>query len=248
MGGASSTSETRTILTCFPALYAIIAGVSHTPEDSGQPLLATHVRCAQCESELSLAEALAGAGAGLIQYRNKHMSPRDLVAVSRVWIPALRRRGACYVVNDRPDVAAVCGAEAVHVGQDDPSVESARQMCGPRVLIGVSTHTLEQLREADRTSADYIAVGPVFPTVTKAQPGPVVGVEFVRQARALSRKPLVAIGGITLERAADVYRAGADCLAVSRDLVHASDPAARARAYLDVAAGCGRSGNPREGE
>ena len=101
--------------------------------------------------------------------------------------------------------------------------------------VGVSTHNLDQLREADRTSADYIAVGPIFPTGTKENPDPVVGVEFVRKARQLTRKPLVAIGGITIESVADVFRAGADSVAIVSDLNAALDPGARAREYLAIA-------------
>jgi thiamine-phosphate pyrophosphorylase len=109
-------------------------------------------------------------------------------------------------------------------------------VCGAGRWVGVSTHTLEQLAAADRTSADYVAFGPIFHTATKKNPDPVVGTELLRQARAITKKPLVAIGGITLERAAEVYRAGADSLAVIRDLICAPDPAVRAREYLDVAA------------
>ena len=114
-------------------------------------------------------------------------------------------------------------------------VEDARRFCAPPLWVGVSTHNLEQLREADKTSADYIAVGPVFHTGTKANPDPVVGVEFVKAARRLTRKPLVAIGGITLESAAEVFRAGADSLAVISDLIAAPDPAQRAAEYLAIA-------------
>ena len=120
------------------------------------------------------------------------------------------------------------------------SVEDARAICGgfggKDRWVGVSTHTLEQLAAADRTSADYIAFGPIFPTATKKNPDPVVGTELLRKARQMTKKPLVAIGGITLERAAEVYRAGADSLAVIRDLICAPNPGVRAREYLDVAA------------
>jgi thiamine-phosphate pyrophosphorylase len=187
-------------------------------------------------SELSTAESLADSGVQLIQYRNKQIPPRRLLGVSRSLIEICRSRGARYVVNDRADVAAVAGAEGLHVGQADLAVEDARALCGAACWIGVSTHTLEQVREADRTSADYIAVGPIFATSTKERPDPVVGIEFVRKARVLTRKPLVAIGGLTLERAADVYRAGADSLAVARDLICAPDPSVRAREYLHLAA------------
>ncbi|HEX9760505.1 MAG TPA: thiamine phosphate synthase [Candidatus Acidoferrales bacterium] len=204
----------------FPPLYAIMDAVF-------APSLRT--------SELSIAEMLAEARVELIQYRNKQSSPRHLLEISRQWIPALRVHGARFVVNDRADVAAVSGAEVVHVGQEDLPVEAVRRMCGPKMLIGVSTHTLEQVRAADATSADYIAIGPLFATTTKEKADPVIGVEGVQMARAATRKPLVAIGGITLGSAAEVYRAGADCIAVSRDLLTAEDPAARAQHFLEIA-------------
>jgi thiamine-phosphate pyrophosphorylase len=115
-------------------------------------------------------------------------------------------------------------------------VEEARAICGRQRWVGVSTHTLEQVATADRTSADYIAFGPIFPTTTKQNPDAVVGTELLRRARQMTHKPLVAIGGITLERAAEVYAAGADSLAVVRDLICAASPAERAREYLKVAA------------
>jgi thiamine-phosphate pyrophosphorylase len=102
--------------------------------------------------------------------------------------------------------------------------------------VGVSTHNLEQFREASGTSADYIAVGPIFQTASKENPDPVVGLALLREVRRLSEKPIVAIGGITLDNAAEAYRSGADSVAVIRDLLAAHDPAQRARDYLAVAA------------
>jgi thiamine-phosphate pyrophosphorylase len=136
------------------------------------------------------------------------------------------------VVNDRPDVAALAGAGGVHVGQEDLPVEDARAICGRHCWVGISTHNEAQVREAEATSADYVAVGPIFPTSTKPQADPVVGLELIRRARSITRKPLVAIGGITVENAEQVWRAGADSVAVARDLLAAADPAAQAREYL----------------
>jgi len=205
----------------FPRLYAII----------DPTLLAI--------SELDLAAALAGSGVELIQYRNKTASSRHYFEISRQLSSALGPRGVRLIVNDRADIALLAGAGGVHVGQEDLGVEEARAICGgfdgKDRWVGVSTHTLAQLAAADRTSADYIAFGPIFPTATKQNPDPVVGIELLRQARRMTGKPLVAIGGITLERAAEVYRAGADSLAVIRDLIGAANPAARARQFLDVA-------------
>jgi thiamine-phosphate pyrophosphorylase len=205
----------------FPRLYAII-----------DPTLLTI-------SELDLAEALAGSGVELIQYRNKTASSRQFFEISRQLSSVLSPRGVRLIVNDRPDIALLSGAGGVHVGQDDLSVEDARAICsasdGKDCCVGVSTHTLKQLAAADRTSADYIAFGPIFPTATKKNPDPVVGTELLRKARQMTKKPLVAIGGITLEHAAEVYRAGADSLAVIRDLTCVPNPGERAREYLDVA-------------
>jgi thiamine-phosphate pyrophosphorylase len=207
----------------FPPLYAII--------DSA--LLKT--------SELSFAEMMAESGVELLQYRNKRATSRELFDVSRTISARLARSSASranivrFIMNDRADIALLAKANGVHVGQLDLGVEDARAIVGPDAWVGVSTHSLEQIDAADKTSADYIAFGPVFPTRSKENPDPVVGLELLREARKHTRKPLVAIGGITLERAADTFRAGADSLAVARDLIASSDPAQRAREFLSEA-------------
>jgi thiamine-phosphate pyrophosphorylase len=201
----------------FPALYSIL-----------DPNLITG-------PSLPLAAALADAGVQLIQLRDKSGSAARICAESRALVAALSSRGVRLIVNDRPDVAAMAGAGGVHVGQEDLPVEDARRICGSSCWVGVSTHNLDQLQEADRSSADYIAVGPVFATNTKENPDPVVGIDFLRKARQLTRKPLVAIGGITIDSAAEVYLAGADAVAVARDLLSADDPPGRARQYLATA-------------
>jgi len=201
----------------FPPLYAIL-----DPDFTTLPLP-------------QLAASLAAAGVQLMQLRCKQASAARMHALAGELVAVLRPKDVRLIVNDRADVAALSGASGVHVGQEDLPVEDARRLCAPPLWVGVSTHNLEQLREADRTSADYIAVGPVFHTGTKANPDPVVGVEFVKAARQLTRKPLVAIGGITLESAAEVFRAGADSLAVISDLIATADPGQRAAAYLAIA-------------
>src|SRR5258708_17680376 len=118
------------------------------------------------------------------------------------------------IMNDRADLCLVAEFDGVHVGQDDLLPESVRRIIGIRRWLGVSTHNPEQVQEADRTSADYLAIGPVFSTTGKDRPDPVVGLEGVRRARQLTRKPLVAIGGITRENAASVIEAGAGSVAV----------------------------------
>ncbi|HEV2490166.1 MAG TPA: thiamine phosphate synthase [Candidatus Acidoferrales bacterium] len=181
------------------------------------------------------AEHLAGAGIELIQYRAKHSTAREYFDVCKKLVAQLSGQDVRLIVNDRPDIAAIVGAGGVHVGQEDLPPDDARRICGPGPWVGVSTHNLEQFRAANLTSANYIAVGPIFCTSTKEKPDPVVGTEFIREARKLSRKPIVAIGGITLERAAEVYEAGADSIAVARDLLRAPDPGARAKEFLAVA-------------
>lgn len=201
----------------FPPLYAIL-----DPSLAGQPIP-------------QLAESLVQAGVELIQLRDKRNTPRAVLRRAQELAAQFASSGVRLIVNDRPDIAALSGAGGVHVGQLDLPVEAARLLCGTPRWVGVSTHNLDQLRDADRTSADYIAVGPVFPTGTKEHPDPVVGLDFIRAARQMTRKPLVAIGGITVESAADVFRAGADSIAVVRDLLAAPDPARRAREFLAIA-------------
>jgi thiamine-phosphate pyrophosphorylase len=123
------------------------------------------------------------------------------------------------IMNDRSDLCLAAGFDGVHVGQDDLSPEAVRAIIGPERWLGVSTHNPEQLREADLTSADYLAIGPVFATSSKKKPDPVVGLDGVRRARSLTRKPLVAIGGITRANAVSVIEAGADSVAVISGLL-----------------------------
>jgi thiamine-phosphate pyrophosphorylase len=170
----------------------------------------------------------------LLQYRNKSASARKLLKTSRELVSSLESSRAVLIVNDRPDVAALSGAKGVHVGQDDLDAEQARAVVGKEMWVGTSTHNLEQFRRAAATSADYIAVGPIFATTSKANPDPVVGVELIREVRALTDKPIVGIGGITLERAKAVIDAGADSVAVISDILLAKNPSERARQYLDV--------------
>jgi thiamine-phosphate pyrophosphorylase len=201
----------------FPSLYAIV-----DPAFTQMP-------------PVEFARKLADAGVELVQLRDKNATARKIAAEAAELVGQLSAKGVRVIVNDRPDIAAMVGAGGVHVGQEDLPVEEARRVCGPSRWVGISTHNLDQFREACATSADYIAVGPIFPTAAKENPDPVVGIDFVRTVRRLTSKPIVAIGGITAESAAEVFRAGADSVAVIRDLLSAQDPAARARQYLEIA-------------
>ena len=178
------------------------------------------------------AQKLMDAGVKLLQYRAKNATARELWNESRALADSARRSDCTFIVNDRPDVAYLAGAGGVHVGQDDLDVEQARRVIGPDRWVGVSTHNVEQFRKAATSSADYIAVGPIFQTSSKANPDPVVGTELLRRVRALTEKPIVAIGGITLERAEDVLAAGANSVAIISDILKAKDPAGMAREFI----------------
>jgi len=184
-----------------------------------------------------LATAYLEAGVRFLQLRAKHASGRELLA----WTESIAAQAALdvwVVVNDRIDVALVAGTRHVHVGQDDLPVPAARVLLGDDAVIGLSTHTPAQIASACQLPVDYVAVGPVFGTNTKATGYEAVGLDLIaearRQADAADGRPIVAIGGITLERAPSVLAAGADAIVVISDLLVTGDPAARARAYLQA--------------
>lgn len=183
---------------------------------------------------MEFVKKLMGAGARLFQYRNKTAPAREVLQAVQALNVTVRQEGRSFLVNDRPDIARLAGASGVHVGQDDLDAAAARKIVGADAVVGISTHNLEQFREALETDADYIAVGPIFETRTKAKPDPVVGLALIREARKLTNKPIVAIGGITLERAEDVIRAGANSVAVISDVLAAKNPAARVKQYLEI--------------
>jgi thiamine-phosphate pyrophosphorylase len=178
----------------------------------------------------STAEELLAGGVTLLQYRNKSGNAREMLEQAR----ELKRRldGTKLIMNDRADLCLAAGFDGVHVGQEDLSPEGARKVVGTILWLGVSTHNPEQIKEADKTSADYIAIGPVFSTASKANPDPVVSLEGVRQARALTRKPLVAIGGINRANCRSVIEAGADSVAVISDLMR--EPRKSAEDFLRI--------------
>jgi thiamine-phosphate pyrophosphorylase len=171
-----------------------------------------------------------------VQLRDKDASDADLIAAGARLGDACRAAGALFVLNDRPDLALECGADGVHVGQDDASVEDVRATAGERLLVGVSTHSPEQVDAAERSGADYFAVGPVHATPTK--PGrPAVGLELVRYAAEHARKPWFAIGGIDTTNAHEVVAAGAERIVVVRAVGEAEDPRAAARELRTIAEG-----------
>ncbi len=197
----------------FPRLYAI------SDASFGNPV--------------QLARALFDGGARLLQVRNKTAGARDFFAGVEQ-ILAIAPEGSQVIVNDRVDIAAIAGASGVHLGQEDLPVDAARRMLGARRIIGFSSHNFAQAVQADGLPVDYIAVGPIFQTSTKQSTDLVVGIEELGRICRAVRKPVVAIGGITLETAGSVIAAGAASVAVIRDLLAAPDIAARTREYCRV--------------
>ncbi|PYS00704.1 MAG: thiamine phosphate synthase [Acidobacteria bacterium] len=179
-----------------------------------------------------LAQALFDGGARLVQVRNKKASARSLFNQ----VESILKRApadASVIVNDRVDVARITGAAGVHLGQSDIGVVEARRILGPDQIIGFSTHNLEQALAASKLPADYIAVGPIFPTSTKLNAEPVVGLEKLATICKAVQKPVVAIGGIRLENAAEVLAAGPHSIAVVSDLLSAADIQARVREWIN---------------
>jgi thiamine-phosphate pyrophosphorylase len=179
----------------------------------------------------AVAEAMLRGGARLIQVRDKGSGAGDMLARVDRLVALARPRDALVIVNDRADVAWLAGAAGVHVGQDDLQPSHVRRIAGDRLAIGLSTHTPAQIDAAAGEPVDYIAVGPVFGTATKHTGYDPVGLDSIRNARAHTTLPIVAIGGITIHTAAEVLAAGASAVAVISDLL-VSDPERRVRQYL----------------
>lgn len=178
-----------------------------------------------------LREATA-AGARLFQYRNKALSGREAYRQALRLREAAGQSGALFLVNDRCDLALAVDADGVHLGQDDVPLAMARSILGPGKLIGISTHRADQVVEADRGGADYIGFGPVFPTGTKPDHEPVVGIEGLRGIRTLTHRPIFAIGGITVQEVDALKRAGADGVAVISAVLDSPDIGAAVRGLV----------------
>lgn len=181
-----------------------------------------------------LVHDLTAAGVRILQYRNKSADESQILADARALREAAAGTGLLLILNDYPELAVQAGFDGVHIGQTDMPPNRARAIIGLEKILGVSTHNEAQLRVADSQPVDYVAIGPVYPTATKENPDPVIGLEGVRIARRLTRKPLVAIGGITAANAPAALRAGADSVAVISAIFQpgAADAAARAREFL----------------
>jgi thiamine-phosphate pyrophosphorylase len=166
-------------------------------------------------SHLEQCERLIDGGAKLIQIREKSLPSDELFSEVTKCVTLTRKHGVRLLINDRVDIAVACETDGVHLGQTDMKVEDARRLLGNEKIIGLSTHNADEIRVALTTDADYIAIGPVFGTTTKENPDPILGIEGFKNLRGMiSDRPVVAIGGITIENHKEVLSAGADSVAV----------------------------------
>jgi thiamine-phosphate pyrophosphorylase len=180
---------------------------------------------------VALARILLDAGARVMQLRLKSASGRDLLAAARAIATMCRERGAMLIVDDRTDIAMLAGADGVHLGQEDLPLEAARRLAGSEMILGISTHSVEQAVAAERSGADYIGFGPMYPGGLRNN-ATGKGLELLREVRGAVRIPIVAIGGITEAKMPAVLGAGADACAIITDVVRAPDIAAKVRAIL----------------
>src|SRR5215207_3098653 len=192
---------------------------------------------------LAVLEAFLAGGARLVQLRDKSMSSRERLDLADAVVARVHAAGGLGIVNDRPDIARLSGADGVHVGQDDLSVDDARAILGPGAVVGISTHDGAQIDAALASTATYLAVGPIYATATKDTGYSARGLALVRYAAARLQPaagrpgmPVIAIGGITLERAPEVLAAGASSVAVISDLLR-GDPERMVRAFRERLAG-----------
>jgi thiamine-phosphate diphosphorylase len=186
---------------------------------------------------VDLARLLLQGGARVIQLRLKQVSDRVQFEAALTIAELCHQVGALLLVNDRPDIALLAGADGVHLGQDDLPLRAARRLLGSRAIIGISTHTVEQAVKAERGGADYIGFGPMYPGGLK-QTVEAQGLENLRAVRAAVKLPIVAIGGIREANVRAVLTAGADAVAIISDVIQASDIPAKVRAIV-AAAGAG---------
>jgi thiamine-phosphate pyrophosphorylase len=209
--------------------------------DRHERLRSAHLYLVCDEQPDDFLAAVLDAGVDIVQLRMKDAGDAEIFAAGRRFAGAAAEHGALFILNDRPDLVAATGADGVHVGQDDMAVADARAIVGPDRLVGLSTHSREQVDAAGRTGVDYIGVGPVHATPTK--PGrPAVGLELVQYAAEHASVPFFGIGGISPANVSAVRGAGAKRVAVVRALTDAPDPAAAARVLRHALGGGGGDG------
>ena len=172
-------------------------------------------------------------GVGVIQYRNKHEAMNEVYRNALELRTIARNSGVTFIVNDRCDVGLAVEADGVHLGQSDLPIRLAREVLGAKCLIGISTHSPEQVVEATEQGADYLGFGPLFPTNTKADHEPVVGLDGIKKVRSLTSLPIVAIGGIQSESVPKIVAAGADAVAVASGVLDSTNPRQAIKRYLE---------------
>lgn len=163
------------------------------------------------------AQDLIAAGVKILQLRCKKMPNADFYKLVTKLVPACKRSGVLLILNDRVDVCMITEASGIHLGQDDFPATEARQLL-PHAIIGLSTHNIHQVQDADQLPIDYISIGPIFPTTSKENPDPVVGLDLLRKVRTLTSKPIVCVGGITENEIPELLKAGADGVAVISEI------------------------------
>ena len=184
---------------------------------------------------LDVAEAVLEGGATLVQLRDKTGELETVLPTARAIKALCESRGALFIVNDDPHLAAASGAQGLHLGQDDMPVAEARRIVGPATIIGRSNNTIEEIEASRDAGADYLAVGAVFPTSTMGKSGrPVVGTDLITTAKEAADQPIVAIGGITRYNAAEVMRAGADCICAVGAITLADNPKTAAQELVEA--------------
>jgi thiamine-phosphate diphosphorylase len=184
------------------------------------------------DPEWVLGQLLDG-GAKILQLRVKALAPRDFLTLARKARAQTRAAGCRLIVNDRVDIALACDADGVHLGQEDLPLAAGRKLMGQKI-VGISTHDIEQAKEAETNGADYIGFGPMFGTMTKATGFSARGIEMLKQIRAEVKIPIVAIGGITEQNVQQVWQAGADSAAIISDILGAEDVAAKTKAITGL--------------
>jgi thiamine-phosphate pyrophosphorylase len=193
-----------------------------------------HSRTAEGARPGSSGHAAIAGGAGCIQLRAKKLGKRELLREARTLRKITRDAGVTFMINDHIDIALTVEADGVHLGQDDFPIPEARRIVGPAIILGASTHSVEEALQAEREGASYINVGPVFATQTKEGVGAPVGVELVAQVKAAVHTPQTCMGGIKLHNVREVVLAGAERIAVVSEVVSADDIAAAARALVEA--------------
>ncbi|MFQ5442226.1 MAG: thiamine phosphate synthase [Thermodesulfobacteriota bacterium] len=196
----------KDFLNRLKGLYAIIDTTYTGAEEAGET-----------------AKKIIEGGAGILQLRAKGAGSGEFLRLARAVGAVARAKGALFIVNDRVDIALMTGADGVHLGQEDIPVEDARRLLGGGAVIGVSTHNLSEALQADRSRADYISFGPVFPTGTKKDAEPVTGTAALKEVKDKVKKPIVAIGGITEEKFPEVLKSGAAAAAIISDILNSRD-------------------------